>query len=166
MKYSDLSALAIKVAGLVLLVLTLSKLPEYFELLKASQNAYSPSSAWIIVLPFAVVFIASVILIIFPYKISNKLVVEQSKPEDANSEHSIQITGIRLLGLLLLFWAISDLVFHFFIYFIYRDMVEASFGAGAYDYASLLATIAEFIFATLLLYKANTISCYLNKVGK
>ena len=166
MKYSDLSALAIKIAGLVLLVLLLSGLPEHIELLKSTQSAYSPVSVFYVALPIAVVILASVMLILFPYKISNKLIINPDDAINLPPDNIIQVIGIRLIGFLLLFWAISDLVYYFFLYFIYRDMIEASFGAGTYDYAALLATVAELIFALFLLFRAKLISGYINAVGK
>lgn len=166
MKYSDLTALAIKISGIMLLVLVLSKLPEHIELIKSAQNTYADFSLVSIVMPFVIIVVFAVILILYPYKIANKLIVSSTDQIDPSQYNIIQIISIRLLGFLLLFWATSDLVYHFFIYFIYRDIVDASFGAGAYDYAAMFATVAEFIFAVLLIYKSKTISAYINAVGK
>ena len=166
MKYSDLSALALKIAGLVLLVLVLSKMPEHFQSFKSFENAQAPTSIVYHLLPWAIVSFACIMLILFPYKISNKLIVQPEGATDKLSDSAIQIIGIRLLVFLLGFWAVSDLVYLFFIYFIFRDMAEASYGAGTYDFAALFATFAEIGFAWLLLFKAKFISGYINAVGK
>ena len=112
MKYSDLSALALKIAGLVLFVLVLSKMPEHFQSFKSFENAQASTSIVYHLLPWAIVSFACILLILFPYKISNKLIVQPEDTTDKLSDSAIQIIGIRLLGFLLLFWAALDRPIH------------------------------------------------------
>ena len=167
MKLHDVTALAVKIAGLVLFVIVLSKIPEYVNSYLQFENSQNPISYLYYVLPLLIVAVACLLLFFFPYKISNHLLIDSdSTVSPSNFANQLQAIAIRLLALLLLFWSISDIVFHFFVYFIYRDIVEASYGAGTYDYPSLFATFAELAFALVLLIKAKNISSYLNSVGK
>ena len=165
MKCSDFSALAIKLSGLVLFVIVLARMPEHFEYIRASKSSYATFSTFSVIAPLIIVALFSALLILYPYRIANKLITTPDNSDELPADNLMQIIGIRLVGLLLCFWSISDLVYHFFIYFMYRDMVEASFGAGTYDYAALFATIAEFVFASVLVYRAKLISSYINAVG-
>jgi len=168
MKLHDVTALAVKIAGLVLFIIVLSKMPEYVNSYLQFENSQNPISYIYYVLPLLIVGVACLLLFFFPYKISNYLLIESGTTTITSSDftNQLQTIAIRLLALLLLFWSISDLVFHFFVYFIYRDIVDPSYSAGTYDYPSLFATIAELVFSLVLLTRAKSISLYLNSVGK
>ena len=103
MKAIDFTALAIKIAGLVLFVLVLSKIPEYTKsFLSVEKSGYTTNVLYYI-LPLAIVALACIMLFLFPYKISGKLIVTPTSQESSQPLEIHQIIGIRLLGLLLLF---------------------------------------------------------------
>ena len=168
MKLHDVTALAVKIAGLVLFVIVLSKMPEYVNSYLQFENSQNPISYLYYVLPLLIVGIACLLLFFFPYKISNLLLIDSDTASASSSDfaNQLQPIAIRLLALLLLFWSISDIIFHFFVYFMYRDIVDASYGADTFDYPGLFATFVELAFALILLTKAKFISSYLNSVGK
>jgi hypothetical protein len=113
------------------------------------------------------VAIACVLLILFPYKISNVLLFNTEETSQPSAlDNTVLTIGVTLLGILLLFWSVSDLTYHFFVYFLYRDSIEPSFSTGTYDYPSMYATIIEFAFALILLLKSKAISLFLTSVNK
>lgn len=167
MKLHDVTALTVKISGLVLFVLVLSKIPEYVKSFVSAENSQYATSSLYYILPLLIVATACIILFLFPYKISNHLLFKSesvSMPDDLTGQ--FQIVAIRLLGLLLLFWAVSDIVFHIFNYLMLRNLADASFSVSAYNYPLIVATGAEILFAYILLTKAKDISLYLNAVGK
>lgn len=167
MKLHDVTALTVKIAGLVLFVLVLSKIPEYVKYFASAENSQYATSSLYYILPLLIVAIACIILFLFPYKISNQLLFKsESAPILDDLTGQFQIVAIRLLGLLLLFWAVSDIVFHIFNYLMLRNLADASFSISAYNYPLIVATGAEILFAYILLTKAKDISLYLNAVGK
>ena len=166
MKIHDVTALAIKLAGLVLLVILLTKIPEYVNSYLSYPGSEHPYNYLFYILPLFIVGVACALLIIFPYTISNRLLFNNESISSPEIINKIQTIAIRLLAILLLFWSMSDLVFHFFVYFLYHDVIEPSFSAGTYDYPSMYATVAEFAFACILLLRAKTISLHLTSVSK
>ena len=168
MKLHDVTALAVKISGLILFVIVLSKMPEYVNSYLQFENSQIPLSYLYYVLPLLIVGVACLLLFFFPYKISNYLLIDSETTTISSSEfaNQLQPIAIRLLALLLLFWSISDIVFHFFVYFMYRDIVDASYGTDTFDYPGLFATFVELAFAVILLTKAKNISTYLNSVGR
>ena len=168
MRLHDVTALAVKIAGLVLFVIVLSKMPEFVNSYLQFENSEIPLSYLYYILPLLIVGVACLLLFFFPYKISDYLLIDSNTTITSSSEfaNQLQTIAIRLLALLLLFWSISDIVFHFFVYFMYRDIVDASFGSDTFDYPSLFTTFVELAFAVILLTKAKSISVYLNTVGK
>jgi len=166
MKIHDVTSLAIKIAGLVLFVFVLSKIPEYVNSYLSYPGSEHPYNYLFYILPLFIVGVACLLLIIFPYTISNRLLFHAESITSPDAINQIQTIAIRLLALLLLFWSISDLVFYFFVYFLYRDVVEPSYSAGTYDYPSMYATVAEFVFACILLLRAKTISLHLTSVSR
>lgn len=167
MKLYDITALTVKIAGLVLFVIVLSKIPEYVKSYASVENSQYTTSSFYYILPLLIVAIACIILFLFPYRISNHLLFKsESSSTPDNLTNQFQVVAIRLLGLLLLFWAVSDIVFHIFNYLMMRDLAGVTFPVSAYNYPLIVATGAEILFAYVLLTKAKTISLYLNSVGK
>ena len=167
MKLHDVTALAIKISGIVLLVLTLSRIPGYVNLYLSFAGTNTPVNYLLFALPLLMVAIACVLLIFFPYKISNVLLFNaEATLQPSVLDNTILTIGIILLGILLLFWSVSDLAYHFFVYFLYRDSIDPSYSAATYDYPSLYATVVEFAFAAIMLLKSKTISFYLTSASK
>jgi len=166
MKAIDFTALAIKMAGFVLLVLVLSKIPEYIQsFLSLEKSGYATGTLYYI-LPLVIVSFACVMLLLFPYKISSKLIVTPEAKEPGQLAETHQIIGIRLLGLLLLFWSVSDMVYNLFNYLMLRNLADASFPISTYNYPYIISTGIEILFAFILLRNTKSISAYLNEISK
>ena len=167
MKLHDITALTVKISGLVLFVIVLSKIPEYINSYLSYESSLNPVSYLYYILPLLIVGIACLVLLFLPYTISNHLFFESATPSSSTDmTNVIQVIAIRLLGFLLLFWSVSDLIFNLFVLLIYRDLIEPSYAAGTFDFPALFATIAEILFAFVMLKNANKISLYLNTAGK
>jgi len=166
MKIIDLTALAIKVAGIVLFVMVLSKIPDYAQFFyTAEKNKYTVSVVYL-VLPLVIVAVACIMLFLFPYKLSNKLIVAPDITEPRDLSSAYQTIGIRLLGLLLLFWSVSDMVFTLFSYLMLRDPSKTLVSVSTVSYPYVIATAVEILFALFLLKFSNKINSYLNEIAK
>ena len=170
MKLHDIIALTVKISGLVLFVIVLSKIPNYVQsYISFSENVPSTKSVYYI-MPLFIVAVGCVVLFLLPYQITNHLIIDTDKsPKPDQFTNQIQIVFIRLLGLLLLFWSVSEIVFHLFNYFTIRSSVNTTgleFPASTYNYPAMIASVVEAAFAYVLLIKATAISSYLNSVGR
>ncbi len=166
MKLHDVTALAVKIAGLVLLVILLSKIPEYVQSFASVEKSQYTISSLYYILPLLIVGIACLVLIFLPYKISNNLLFNSEVATNDSDSNNLQIIAIRLLGLLLLFWSVSDAVFHLFNYLLLRNLADTSFQISAYNYPLIIATGVEIVIAVIFLKNAKNISAYLHTVCK
>lgn len=166
MKIIDLTALTIKVAGIVLFVIVLSKVPDYAQLFYAAErNQYAVSVVYLL-LPLVIVAVACIVLFLFPYKLSNKLIVTPGTADSGDSSTAYQTIGIRLLGLLLLFWSVSDMIFSLFSYLMLRDPSKTLVSVSTVSYPYVIATTVEMLFALFLLRYSSKISAYINEINR
>lgn len=166
MKIIDLTALAIKVAGIVLFVIVLSKVPDYAQLFyTAEKNQYTVSVIYL-ALPLVIVAAACIGLFLFPYRLSNKLIVTPDTTDPSHISNAYQTIGIRLLGLLLLFWSVSDMVFTLFSYLMLRDPSKTLVSVSTVSYPYVISTTVEILFALFLLKYSSKISFYINEINK
>ena len=167
MKLHDVIALTIKIAGLILLVISVGRMPEYVNIFSSEEAGKYGLNALYLVSPFLVIVGISLLFILYPYKVSNQLIMSPESASNLTEEiNLLQIMAVRLLGLLLLFWSISDIVFHFFNYLMLRKASGVSMPLSGYNYPVIIATVAEIAFSVILLIKAKTISKYLNSREK
>ena len=162
MKLHDIIALTIKMSGLILLVISVASLPNLVNIISSNISEGFSLNSLFLISPFLVTSGISLIFIFLPYKISNQYVLEEEISVKNNEKvNHLQIIGIRLLGLLLLFWSISDMVFHFFNYLMLKEDSGVSLPISGYNSPLIIATIVELVFALFLLNKSKTISEYL-----
>lgn len=166
MDIRDITALAVKISGIVLLVIVVSKLPEYFKTYLAQQNHMNPVNIWHYLMPLLIPSVVSVLLITFPSKVSNAVIFDGKAVKSSVDLNGIEIIIIRALGILLLFWAVSDLVFHISNYMRYRSVDQGSFPLVAYNYPVVIATAVEFVFAAWLLMGTNNVVQLLRKIRR
>ncbi len=166
MDIRDITALAVKISGIVLLVIVASKLPEYLKSYLAQLEALNPISIWHYVMPLLVPSIISALLITFPRMVSNSVIFNDKAVDSSIDLKAIEIIAIRVLGVLLLFWAVSDLVFHISNYMMYRSVNQDSFPLVAYNYPVLIATVVEFVFAAWLLMGTNSVVQLLRRIRR
>jgi formate hydrogenlyase subunit 3/multisubunit Na+/H+ antiporter MnhD subunit len=166
MKIIDLTALSIKIAGIVLFVIVLSKVPDYVQFFyTAEKNQYTVSELYL-ALPIVIVAAACIGLFLFPYKLSNKLIVTPDTTDQSHISNAYQTIGIRILGLLLLFWSVSDMVFTLFNYLMLRDPSETLVSVSTVSYPYVIATTVEILFAIFLLRYSSKISAYINEINR
>ncbi|MFK5947425.1 MAG: hypothetical protein QM500_01485 [Methylococcales bacterium] len=167
MSLHDVTALAVKIAGLVLFVIVLSKIPEYTKSYLQFKNSQIPINILYYILPLLIVGFACLLLFLFPYKISNYWVLDTDTINTSSSEFAdnLQIIAIRLIGLLILFWSVSAIVYSVFVYLMYRDIGSVSYEANTFNYPELFSTLVNSGIAVVLLKKARNISALLNSAG-
>ncbi len=167
MNIKDITALTIKISGIVLFVLVVAKMPEHFKGYLAAQEEVRSISIWHYIVPLLIPGIFAILLVAFPYKISSKLVFKENiQPDtDANLKR-IEIIAIRILGLLLLYFAISDIVFHTSNYIMLRSINQQDFPVAAYNYPYIITTAVELLFALWLLAGTNNVISLLVKIRR
>lgn len=167
MTLRDLTALTIKISGVVLFVLIVARLPEYLKAFLTDSANSGPNVFWIYFLPLVLPALVSVLLFMFPITIANRIVTPSSNEVDTKLDLvSIELVLIRVLGLLLVYFAISDLVFHLSnLYLVKRDL-GSNFSIQAYRYPYLIATAAEFIFAFWLLVGTRNVVNLIKKLRR
>ncbi len=142
-------------AGLILIVYTVANLP-------AHSMAYTIRPEYGImsyILPSMIPIIIGVLLLKFPFLVSSHLHKEARKKIDLDQFQLTKIFCI-LIGIVFLFFAISDLIFYIstalILYF--SDNYELSL--LTFDYASAIATIIELGFSLVLIGKAGSIATF------
>ena len=70
--------------------------------------------------------------------------------------------GLILIGFVLLFYSISDIVFHATNYIILKNDIGMEMSILNYDYPSVIATLIELIFSLALITKTKNIVSFIN----
>ncbi len=149
----DLSNISVRIVGLALVVYALAWLPSQHYI-----YTLRPESEYLLfIIPSLIPAIAGFIMLYFPITIGRK--IEQSIPDTIKIDDPSAILNIGciLIGLLLLFYSISDLVFHLSTMAILGYSPQAELSELTFDYPSLIATIFELMFALLLVLKSKII---------
>jgi len=167
MTLRDLTALAIRISGVVLFVLIIAQLPEYLKAYIIDGGNAGSYIFWVYFLPLVIPGLASLLLFSFPYSISNKIITTSKEQNESKYDSAeIEVILIRLLGLLLLYNALSDLVFHLADILIFRNELGNNFPIEAYNYSYLFATIVEFIFSFWLLAGTSSVVRIVKKLRR
>ncbi len=168
MNLRDFTALAIKISGIVLLVIVASKLPEYFKAYLLEQAEMISASIWHYIVPLLIPSIVALLLITFPYKVSDSVLTKYSDSSNLKDLEGLEIIAYRFLGLLLLYWAVSDLVFHVSNYIMLKSLSQQQFPVSDHNhnYPYLIATIAEFAFAFWLLSGTKNVINILRRIRR
>lgn len=113
MNYKDLTALLIKVGGLVIVVVMISLLPSY-----VSAGIGALGTSWlafftVAILPLLFPLLVGILMLAFPGKIGNWIIQGEKLSElPATYLPQLERLAMTLLGVYILFRAISDFVFH------------------------------------------------------
>jgi len=154
----DTLTLSIRVAGLVLVIYTLSQTPVH-SMAYTIRPEYGLASYLI---PSIIPILAGIIMILFPSTIGNTL--SKASPELISIENPKRVvqTGCVILGIIFLFFSISDIVYHAStaIALWASDKYDLSF--QNFDYPGAIATIIEFIFALFLINKSKLLVSKIN----
>ncbi|MDH5178648.1 MAG: hypothetical protein OEZ39_19895 [Gammaproteobacteria bacterium] len=150
--------LSIRTAGLVLIIYTLAKTPVH-------TMAYSIRPEYGILsylLPFSIPIIAGILLFLFPNTIGNNL--SKASPEILSVENPKRLVqiGCIVLGLVFLFFSISDAVVHVTIALMLWLSDKHELGMLTFDIPGAVATVIEIIFSLFLIFKSKILAAKIN----
>ena len=155
----NLTSFSVCLAGLMLVVFSLSKIPMYYlayiSQLENSVIAYS--------LPIVIPCIAGILLFKFPNMFSAAFINIDTSDLDKPSFNEYLQLGLVLIGFVLLFYSISDIVFHISNYLILKNTTDMDMSILNYDYPSFIATIIELLFSLALILKTKNVIVFINK---
>jgi len=149
----DLTALCIRVSGLILIVLTLSYVPMYY----VSYISQLENKILTYTLPILIPLFAGIILFKFPYSFSDTFIkINTENLSELNLNEYLKL-GLILIGFVLLFFSLSDLVYHLTKHYYLKAIPEIEISLLTFDYPSLIATIVELLFSLILITKTKSV---------
>lgn len=157
----ELTTYIIRLAGLYLIVYTCSQFPiNYFSYISQLEN-----NIFTYFFPLLIPLFAGIIFVSLPQTISNKLIKTKEIKLDKIETDTLLYVGIIVTGLILLFYSISDIVFHLSNYYVIKGKIDGEFPIFAYDYPLLIATAVELVFSLSLILKTKAIIKFIKKVN-
>ena len=166
MTHDELTRLLVKIAGAYVLVWAITEIPAfisyYFMLNLAEESALS--FLGVSVIPFILVVMLGIALIYFPGMISSALIKGERDNKSEDNIKTLQLVAFRVLGLYLLFRAVSDLTYHVSSLLLNKKEHNIFNTPDLTLYSNIFATSAEFIFAAILIMGAKNIIQLLEKM--
>lgn len=164
MDLNGISQVLIKVAGISIIIFTLVGVPTYISYYFSLNldNDSVGTFLLISVLPMALPILVGFLLWKFPGTIANKIVPSDNQVNSRTTEE-IEIIAFSVLGLYLLFNAVSDIAYHLSFYHKTKDIA----GDGAIlvePYSFIIATVIEIIFALVLLFGSKYLVHFFRKI--
>jgi hypothetical protein len=160
--YKSVVRLVLKLFGLGLIIYAVSSLATFLPPLLAQRSEIGLLVSYFI--PMAVPILLGAFLWFFPSRVANTIVRSDpaSKSMEAGWAPELESIGVALLGLFLLYRAVSDLV-----YYVMEHQAKAAMLGNVRaldDFNALMtATIVEFVFALILMLRAEGIVSLLRK---
>jgi len=154
----DTLTLSIRIAGLVLVIYTLSQTPVH-------SMAYTIRPEYGLIsylLPSLIPVLAGIIMLMFPNTIGNSL--SKVSPEIIsieNPKRTVQV-GCIVLGIIFLFFSITDIVYHLFTAIALEMSVKYDLSLQTFDYPGAIATVIEIFFSLLLIFKSKMLVTKIN----
>ncbi len=168
MDIRELSKLLIKISGLVVIVFAVAGIPGSINgYLYQGQDTPINFISWVLV-PLVFPLLIGAVMWFFPGTINNKI-IERNKelPISADSLIQVEQIAVCILGLILMFFALSDMTFNL-VYVVasnYEDSAKLNtFKVGAANWGHILGTLVEIFFALFLLIKTKGIVLLLKKI--
>lgn len=164
--YRSIVRLILKLTGIALMVygvVHLASSAPFF--LSFISNSETPYQSTMMLIPPLIIIIFGLILWLFPAPVTNTLLQKGTAEDDANQTWPAKLEriGISLLGLWLLYRAISDLVYHLMVYRAQHN--SPLFPSGYSEFpAYMTATLVELVFALFLIFGARGISRLLHQL--
>ena len=153
---------------MVVIVFAITGIPGYItSYIIQSANAPVNLVTWVLV-PLILPLIIGSVMWFFPGAINNKIIGHDSELSLNNKTlNELERIAVTVLGLILMFYALSDITFH--IVYVVAQNHEASaklntFMVGAENWALIFATVVEIMFALYLLIKTNGLLLLLSKL--
>lgn len=157
----ELTTYIIRLAGLYLIVYSFSQFPiNYFSYISQLEN-----SMFVYFFPLLIPLFAGTLFITLPQTISNKLINTKEIQLEKIEIDTLLYVGIIITGFVLLFYSLSDIVFHISNYYVIKDKIDGEFPIFAYDYPSTIATVVELLFSLSLILKTKIIIKFIKKVN-
>lgn len=155
----ELTSLCVRIAGLLLIVFSLLQVPTLFiGYMSQIENSILGFS-----LPIIFPLLVGVILFKFPNSFSDTYIsLNTNELEKLNINEYLQL-GLILIGVILVFYSLSDLVVHITDYFFLKNKTGATPTILNYDYPILIATIVEFMFSIFLILKPKSVIVFIRK---
>lgn len=168
MDYRQLSNLLIKIAGIVIIVFAVTAIPGHINsFLYQGQETLAKFALWVI-LPLIVPLIVGLLMWSFPRTITNRIFEKDLEASGSNRvAEEIERIAVTILGLILLFFALSDLTFNFvYVYFTNKENmgVITSFRISPEDWGHIIGTIVEIVFALIILLKAKGVVHFIRRL--
>ena len=174
MNSNEIIRMVVKLTGLAIFITGIiqasSSLPMVFEQItvyeeiKNTKNLGSPFIS--LIGGLATPIIIGIFLWLFPAPVANTIIKDDINDfSNSNFLQGIEKIGIRLLGLYLLYYGISDLVNNIISYKQEIALMSENFkiyGKGSYKVAFIVTAI-EVVISIFLIFGSNTISNFINK---
>lgn len=158
--------LGLKLIGLGLVVYGAVTLPGYVTSL-ASGGGFGtfPMQAMAFLTGPVLAVMFGLFLWLFPSPVVNTVIHKRKVMSDGNQDWSgrLEVVGMSLLGVWLLYRAVSDLVFHSLMHFQQAGSLAHAEGFSELG-AALGATLVEFVLALFLLFGARGISRFVRRL--
>lgn len=154
----EITAYAVRIAGLILIVTTLVKFPAIIYAYNSQLE--NPFAAYF--LPLLIPLVIGMILFKFPAAFSDKYIQLPGSPGNALKTEQYLYVGTILVGYILMFYSLSDIVFHISNYFYLKEESGGEITILAYDYPAAIATVVELLFSLALIIKAKYLVNYIN----
>ena len=137
---------------------------EYVAYLNLEE--YTVSFPIVTVLVVVLFFIA--FLWKFPLFVATKLVSFENNTSSTErlSEQSLYKVGIVLLGIYLLFWAVSDTAYWWSYIHMQREVLPQDFNLGVNSKALVISTIVELIFSLVLIIGSDKLATLITRVKR
>lgn len=170
MNYKDLTALLIKIGGLIIVVAMVGLLPSY-----VSAGIGALETSWfafftVAILPLLFPSLAGVLMLVFPGTIGNRIIPAE-KLSELPSTYLTQLEqlAMTLLGVYLLFRAISDLVLNLSkLLWVRHLMTIGELRVSNYLFPDtvgyLAATVVEGAIAVWLIFGSSRILAFVHKL--
>ena len=104
----------------------------------------------------------------FPLFVAAKLVSFENNTSSIErlSEQSLYKVGIVLLGIYLLFWAVSDTAYWWSFIHMQREVLPQDFNLGVNQKAMVISTVVELIFSLVLIIGADKLATLITMVRR
>ncbi len=167
MDLRQISKLLIKISGMVVIVFAITGIPSYITgYIIQSANAPVNLVTWVLV-PLIFPLIIGSVMWFFPGAINNIIIGHNSELSLNNKTlNELERIAVTVLGLALMFFALSDMAFHitYVVASNYLDSAKlTTITISAENWGFILATLVEIVFALYLLIKANGLLLLLRK---
>ncbi len=150
--------LSIRIAGLALVIYTLSQTPVH-SMAYTIRPQYGLMSY---LLPSIVPILAGIIMFMFPNTIGNRLA--KASPEILSVENPKRLVqiGCIVLGMIFLFFSISDIAYHLTTAIVLWSSDKYELDILTFDFPGFIATLIELLFSLFLIFKSKLLVSKIN----